>query len=543
MKFTAALAVGLICFGLTFYTYISLKNVPHIPSNTIESIQRHLEILTSDQKHHGESVQTLLNGLESLKNTINELKSSARDEAPSMKEQVGDEIKRALEENFNKFNQQNKDVKTQENPADKTIHKRGLEKLSLDLDEVEQLPKPLDSEMNERWIVVTSIFKPTEDIKKLAKIPGWKMVVVGDTKSPKEYKVDNVVFLSIADQENSGFETAKYLTYGCYQRKNMGYLYAIRHGARYIYDTDDDNHPYGGQVVFDEMKQTKSYLMYDGGSERHHYNTFAHFGQSTLWPRGFPLDRIDKDPMRRYKTCSNTRPLVQQGVVDGDPDLDAIQRLTRKDASAKFVVYFDKEAPPVVLPPKSFAPYNSQNTFQHYDIFFALLLPITVTFRVNDIWRSYIAQRLMWDIGGHLAYFPPNAYQDRTPHNFLKDFYEEDDLYRLTNPLTEFLLKWDSKNSNMVERHFEIIKELYKLDILGPRDVRLARAWARDLRRIGYKPPKMQQSQVVCEQESKEFYPKEMPTLMNRIGQKTVNVIEIAKKIQLTKERERDSEK
>ena len=68
------------------------------------------------------------------------------------------------------------------------IHLRQLENLALNLEEVEPLPKLDESEMHDRWIVVTSIFAPTEDIKLLAAIPGWKMVVVGDKKSPKEYK-------------------------------------------------------------------------------------------------------------------------------------------------------------------------------------------------------------------------------------------------------------------------------------------------------------------------------------------------------------------
>ena len=59
---------------------------------------------------------------------------------------------------------------------------------------------------------------------------------------------------------------------------------------------------------------------------------------------------VDKSPVRTYNNCTGMKVLIQQGVVDGDPDVDAIQRLTRKDATAKFVVYFDKRAPPVVFP-------------------------------------------------------------------------------------------------------------------------------------------------------------------------------------------------
>jgi len=45
-----------------------------------------------------------------------------------------------------------------------------------------------ESEKHDKWIVITSINYPTDDVKKLAEIPGWKMVMVGDTKSPKDWK-------------------------------------------------------------------------------------------------------------------------------------------------------------------------------------------------------------------------------------------------------------------------------------------------------------------------------------------------------------------
>lgn len=41
---------------------------------------------------------------------------------------------------------------------------------------------------HEKWIVVTSINAPTKDVIALSKIPGWKLVVVGDTKTPKDWK-------------------------------------------------------------------------------------------------------------------------------------------------------------------------------------------------------------------------------------------------------------------------------------------------------------------------------------------------------------------
>ena len=44
------------------------------------------------------------------------------------------------------------------------------------------------SQHHERWIVVTTIQYPTVQMKKLASLKGWKMVVVGDIKTPANWK-------------------------------------------------------------------------------------------------------------------------------------------------------------------------------------------------------------------------------------------------------------------------------------------------------------------------------------------------------------------
>ena len=74
-------------------------------------------------------------------------------------------------------------------------------------------------------------------------------------------------------------------------------------------------------------------------------------------------------------------PLIQQGLVNGDPDMDAIFRLTRKYPLAPLEVTFDPAAPPAFLPEGVFSPFNSQNTLFHRDAFWALMLPSTTSFR------------------------------------------------------------------------------------------------------------------------------------------------------------------
>ena len=43
-------------------------------------------------------------------------------------------------------------------------------------------------EQFEHWVVVTTIQGPTRALWQIAKIPGWKLVVVGDRTTPKDWK-------------------------------------------------------------------------------------------------------------------------------------------------------------------------------------------------------------------------------------------------------------------------------------------------------------------------------------------------------------------
>ena len=71
---------------------------------------------------------------------------------------------------------------------------------------------------------------------------------MADVKTPANWSYPNVEFLSV-DQQEMLFGQFK-IPYNSYTRKNLGYLYAIMKGAEWIYDTDDDNKPYGKFLPF-----------------------------------------------------------------------------------------------------------------------------------------------------------------------------------------------------------------------------------------------------------------------------------------------------
>ncbi|MBU3621837.1 hypothetical protein [Polynucleobacter sp. CS-Odin-A6] len=93
-----------------------------------------------------------------------------------------------------------------------------------------------------KYIVVTSIFPPTEAVKKFSENSNYKFIVVGDAKSPSDWRFQDVNYFSLVRQEALDFELVKKLPLNHYCRKMIGYLAAMS-DAEIIVDTDDDNIP------------------------------------------------------------------------------------------------------------------------------------------------------------------------------------------------------------------------------------------------------------------------------------------------------------
>jgi hypothetical protein len=334
------------------------------------------------------------------------------------------------------------------------------------------------SSNNDQWIIVTTINYPTDAIRKLVSQTDWRVVAVADKKTPRDWQYDGCELLTVERQLQLKYEIIKHIPWNHYSRKNIGYLYAIEHGAKVIYETDDDNLLKSDINYLTHPNEIKSF-----DTQWSIINPYNYFGRSDVWPRGYPLDHILHK--KSYEPISSVilRPLIQQGLVDNDPDVDAIFRLTRGE-----LITFN-ENPPIAVPRDMMAPFNTQNTLFHYEAFWGLLIPITTTFRVCDIWRGYVTQRLLWDIGGNLCFTKATATQERNKHDLLKDFIDEQDLYHKTGPLIRYLLQWESKKQTLFERIIELHEELIKAEFYKPKELALVKAWIHDLQMLGYRPP------------------------------------------------------
>ncbi len=192
------------------------------------------------------------------------------------------------------------------------------------------------------------------------------------------------------------------------------------------------------------------------------FNPYSYFGQPSVWPRIYPLEKISKSTKcNKYSLFNSTRvPLIQQGLVNWDPDVDAIYSLTRKNYKANLNIKFDENAPPLVLKRDQYSPFNSQNTWFDYDAFWSLVFPVTFSFRECDIIRSYVTTRVIREIDGYIAFMPPNAVQFRNAHSYYKDYKDEKRIFNDISDLVKSLDNWKCKKSHLKECFIDCIQFL-----------------------------------------------------------------------------------
>lgn len=324
-----------------------------------------------------------------------------------------------------------------------------------------------------KHIVITSIFEPTEAVIKFALLDEFKLVIAGDKKTPKDWKNNNTTFLSIDDQEKMNSQLVKLLPYNHYCRKMMGYLYAIQDGADVIIDTDDDNIPKENWVFPSFLGDFESIP-----SDLGFVNIYSYYTDKKIWPRGLPLHLINRIEQIDNTTIGNYKVGIWQGLADGDPDVDAIYRLT-SDQECNFV-----DRSPLVVQSGTFTPFNTQNTAIVKELFPLLFLPSYVTFRFTDILRGIVAQPIMWSAGYNLGFTNATVIQKRNPHDYFKDFISEVPMYLHIEEVAELVDKVSTSNNSVIDNLFNSYMELEKVDIVNSDELKLLEAWLFDISKI-----------------------------------------------------------
>ncbi len=329
--------------------------------------------------------------------------------------------------------------------------------------------------MKNTFLIITSIANDKHPVlKQFAKESvenNISFIVIGDTKSPEEFNLSSCDYYSIERQKKLTFELSEELPFKHYARKNLGYLIAIKKGAEIIIETDDDNFPLSN--FWDTRnKQVKAHLLTNEGW----VNVYKHFTKANIWPRGFALERI-KDEFPQLKKKITVECPIQQGLANKNPDVDAIYRFTQA-----LPITF-KNSNNISLGNNAFCPFNSQNTTWFKEAFLLLYLPSYCSFRMTDIWRSYIAQRIAWTCGWSILFHKSTVWQERNDHNLLTDFIDEISGYTNAELIYESLKNLDLKEGiENISNNMKICyQKLVDLELIGKSEMDLLNRWINDV--------------------------------------------------------------
>lgn len=292
-------------------------------------------------------------------------------------------------------------------------------------------------------IVTTTINPPTESTLAWVNRPKYTLIIVGDKKTPhKEYedlvkkqkhRFNNFVYISPEEQESLSKDLSDAIGWGCIQRRNMGFVYALKAGFEVIGTFDDDNIIYDSwdgsnaverSILCARRGDAVEASLYENNRKKA-FDPFSVFSAS-YHHRGYPLEYVkDKNDIFLVKKSIPIKALVDAPIPHGDPDIDAITRITQSP-------WLDRYQGGNFTSTQ-IVPFNSQCTFLHRKLI-PYYFMLTGVGRHDDILGAYLLQK-RWkenDLGGivdpeipFIVFSNTIARQDRNPHDLTKDLQNE----------------------------------------------------------------------------------------------------------------------
>jgi len=308
-----------------------------------------------------------------------------------------------------------------------------------------------------------------------AESAGFDLIAIGDRKTPDASWPRGARYYSVAQQIACDLEFARVAPLNHYSRKNIGYLIAMANGAQVIFDTDDDNAPL--ETWKRRAPETKARACRQAGW----VNVYQWFSDAHVWPRGLPLDHARYHrSLPELEERSEVIAPIQQGLANGSPDVDAVWRLLM-DRDLHF-----RTGDSVLLPEGTWCPFNSQSTWWFPQVYPLMYLPSFVSFRMTDIWRSFVAQRCLWALGYGLVFHGPEMFQDRNTHDLMRDFEQEIPGYLGNDKIRAVLGRTvlESGPNAAADNCHRCYEALVKANLVPAEEMSLLESWLSDVDRL-----------------------------------------------------------
>ncbi len=282
-----------------------------------------------------------------------------------------------------------------------------------------------------KFIVTTTINKPTKALRIFSKLKDWKLIVVLDKKSP-EFKLKNAIVLNTYDQEKISKKLSDLIGWNCIQRRNFGLLKANQLGADLVATIDDDNIPFKNwgknlSFIVKKVKVTK-YMT------KNYFDPISVTNYKNLWHRGYPIQLLNERKIKKKKIVEENFD-IKADFWNGDPDIDAICRMEHSPDCKFKNLYFPFTG-------NKISPFNSQNTFLNSKVLKDYFLFPWVG-RMDDIWASYYVQAK----GYKVFYDKASVFQKRNIHDLTIDFEKEIMGYKFNLKLLNDITKSPDKIS------------------------------------------------------------------------------------------------
>lgn len=237
------------------------------------------------------------------------------------------------------------------------------------------------------------------------------------------------------------------LPWNCVQRRNIGHLMAWKEGFDIIVALDDDNFIASEDYIGGHLKSFSKPPRYSTSSLNGWFNCCSGLSDKSgkyFFPRGYPI-KPRSDPSCLYNVhTENPRIIVNAGLWLGNPDIDAVTRLSICPDINGFTW---KDS--IALSQGTWCPFNSQNTAVHRDAVPAWFMSPHVG-RYDDIWASYIVLACAQHLRHTVSFGQPLVRQDRNQHDLWNDLDLERMGMQITDDFCDVLRKVDFTASTYI---------------------------------------------------------------------------------------------
>lgn len=250
----------------------------------------------------------------------------------------------------------------------------------------------------------------------------------------------------------------KHIPFNSFARRNIGDLYVFEEGFSTVIRIDDDNFPTGDDFIGFHSVVGREQEMQVVTAKDGWFNIceqLVDHENIPCYPRGFPYSQRWKKTAVSVETRT-IRPALNAGLWLGDPDVDAITRLTKPINAVSFKETLGQQ---FALNSGTWSPINTQNTSYDRRLIPAAFVSPFVG-RYDDIWSGYVLRKIMDHLGDTVSYGRPLLKQDRNQHNLWKDLELEMNGNLYTDHLLQCLNEITLSGQDYAACYYELAEKL-----------------------------------------------------------------------------------